>query len=70
MSQCYSVTIYQGISPPSHDKQVVDGLNYFDKRFIYQFMSTVQLPRSNRFDSQMQIHTGKQNNDLSLAEEF
>ena len=33
-------------------------------------MSNVQLPGSNRFDSQIQIHTGNQNNDVSLDEEF
>ena len=37
---------------------------------IYQFMSTVQLPGSNRFDSKMQIHTGNQKHDVSLATEF
>ena len=30
-------------------------------------MSDVQLPGSNRFDSQMQMHTGNQNYDVSLA---
>ena len=33
-------------------------------------MSNVQLPGSNRFDSQMQVHTGNQKNDVSLAKEF
>ena len=33
-------------------------------------MSNVQLPESNIFDSQMQIHTGNQKNDVSLAKEF
>ena len=37
---------------------------------IYQLMSNVQLPGSNRFDSQMQIHTGTQKYDASLAKEF
>ena len=55
MSQCYSVIIDQGISAPGHDKEVVDGLNYFDKSYIYQLMSNVQLPGSNIFFSQMQF---------------
>ena len=29
-----------------------------------------QIPGSNRFDSQMQLHTGNQNNDVCLAKEF
>ena len=67
MSQCYSIIIYRGISAPGHGKEVVVGLNENDKRFIYQLMSNVQLPGSNRFDYHMQIHTGNQNNDVSLA---
>ena len=69
MFQCYSVIIDQGISAPGHGKEVVDGLNTVDKRYIYQLISNVQLPGSNRFDSQMQIHTGNQENDVSLAKE-
>ena len=60
MSQCYSVIIYRGISAPGHGKEVVDGINAVDKRYIYQLMSTVQLPGSKIFDSQMQMHTGNQ----------
>ena len=49
---------------------MVDELNAVDKCYIYKLMSNVQLPGSNRYDSQMQIHTGNQNNDVSLAKEF
>ena len=38
--------------------------------YIYQLISTVQLPGSNMLDSQMQIYNVKQNNDVSLAKEF
>ena len=37
---------------------------------IYQLISTVQLNGSNIFDSQMQMHTGNQKDDVSLAKEF
>ena len=33
-------------------------------------MSTVQLPGSNRFDSQMQMYTGNLKYDVSLAKEL
>ena len=33
-------------------------------------MSNVFLPGSNRFDSQIQMQSGNQNNDVSLAKEF
>ena len=70
MYQCYSIIIYWGISAPGHVKEVVDGLNDFDKRYIYQLISTVKLPGSKIFDSQIQIHTGTQKYDVSLAKEF
>ena len=44
MSQCDSIIIDRGISAPGHGKEVVYGLNAFDKRYIYQLMSTFQLP--------------------------
>ena len=58
------------MSEPGHDKEVVDGLNSVDKRYIYQLMSTVQLPGSKIFDSQIQINTVTQKYDVSLAKEF
>ena len=70
MSHCYSIIIYWGISAPGHDKEVVDVINAVDKRSIYQLMSTIRLPGSNIFDSQIQMHTGTQKYDASLAKEF
>ena len=70
MSQTYSIIIDRGISAPGHGKEVFDGLNAVDKSYIYQFMSKVQLPGSVRFDSQIKIHTGTENKDVSLAKEF
>ena len=56
MSQCYSIIIDLGISAPGHGKEVVDGLNAVNKRYIYQLMSKVQLPGSVIFDSQIKMH--------------
>ena len=70
MSQTYSKIIDWGISAPGHRKEVVDGINAVDKRYIYQLMSKVQLLGSIRFDSQIKMHTGTENKDLSLAKEF
>ena len=39
---------------------VLDG----DKRYIYQLMSTVQLPGSIRFDPKIQIHAGTKKEDV------
>ena len=62
--------IDRGISAPGNGKDVVDGINAVDKSYIYQFLSNVQLPGSNRLYSQMKMQTGNQNNDVSLAMEF
>ena len=58
MSQTYSIIFDRGISSPEHGKEVVGGLNAFDKRYIYQLMYKVQLPGPVRFDSQIKMHTG------------
>ena len=63
MSQTYSIIINRGISAPGNGKEVVDGLNAVDKRYIYQLMSTVQLPGSKIFYSQIQMHNGTQKYD-------
>ena len=67
MPQCYSVIIDQGWSAPGHGKEVVDGINPVDQRYIYQLMSTVKFTGSNIFGSHIQMHTGNHNNGLSLA---
>ena len=35
MSQTYFIIIDRGISAPGNGKEVVDGLNAVDKRYIY-----------------------------------
>ena len=67
MSQTYYIIIDRGISAPWNGKEVVDRLNAFDKSYINQLMSKVQLPGSVRFDSQIKMHTGPENKDVSLA---
>ena len=70
MSQCYSIIIFQGKGAHGHCKDVVDALNAVDKIYINQLMSTLQLPGSNIFNSQIQMHTDNQKDDVSLAKEF
>ena len=67
MSQTYSLIIDRGISAPGHGKEVVDGINAVDKRYIYQLMCKVQLTGSVRFYPQIKMHTGTENKDVSLA---
>ena len=70
MSQTYSIIIDRSISAPGHGKEVVDELNAVDKRYIGKLMSKVQLHGSVIFDSQIKMHTGTENKDVSLAQEF
>ena len=70
MSQCYSVIVDSGISAPVHDKEVDDGLNAIDKRYIYPLMYNVQLPRSKIFDSHILMYYCTQNNDFSMDKKF
>ena len=51
MSQCYSIIIDRGISAPGNGKEFVYVINAVDKRYIYQFMYSVKLLGSIRFDS-------------------
>ena len=54
MLKCYSLIIDCGISATGHRKEVVNGINATEKRYIYQLISIVQLPVSKTFDSQIQ----------------
>ena len=54
MSQAFNIIIGLGISTPVHDREVVDGLNATEKRFVFQFMATVQLPDGQQFDTKIQ----------------
>ena len=70
LSQRHSIIIDRGISAPGHGKEVVDGINYIEKKYIYQLMSNVQLPGSKKFDSQIRMHYCTHKNDVSLAKHF
>ena len=67
LSQRHSIIFDQGISAPGHGKEVVDGLNDIYKCYMYQLMSTVQLPGSKIFERQILIHSCTQKKDFSLA---
>ena len=49
-SQCHSIIIDRSISATIHGKEVVNGLNVIDKRYMYQLVSNVQLTGSRTFD--------------------
>ena len=70
MSQAFYVVIGCFISELGHYREVLDGLNTIDKRFIFQLISTVQLMVAKNYDTQIVMHTGTFTYDVSLAIEF
>ena len=56
LSQSYNIIIDSVISAPGHEREVVDGLNYTVKIYLFQIISTVQFPGTNLINTQMQIH--------------
>ena len=68
LSQRHSIIFYWGISAPGHGKEVVDSINAIYKRYMYQLMSTVQLPGSKTFDSQILMHSCTPKKYVSLAD--
>ena len=55
------------MSAPGHGKEVVYGLNAIYKRYMYQLMSTVQIPGSKTFEKQIIINSCTPKKDISLA---
>ena len=51
LSQRHSNIFDRGISAPGHVKEMFEGLNAIDKRYMYQLMSTVQIPGSKMFEN-------------------
>ena len=51
LSQTSYVIIDRSISAPGHGIEIADVLKAIDKRFLFQFMSTVQLPGAKSHDT-------------------
>ena len=67
LSLCHSIIFDRGISAAGYGREMVDGLNSIDKRFMYKLMSTVQLPGSNFFDSHIPMHSCTEKKDVILT---
>ena len=67
LSQRQSIIFDRGISAPGHGKEVVDSLNVIDKLYMYQLISTVQLPGSKTFEKQILMHSCTPKQYFSLA---
>ena len=66
-AQYFNTIIDRGSSEQVRGREALDGLNDTYKRFLFHLISTVQLPSSKRFDTEMTVHTTIQNTDASLA---
>ena len=69
LSQSHSIIFDRGISAPGYGKEVVDGLNSIDKRYMYQLISTVQLTASKTFENNIIMHSFTPRKDASLGKE-
>ena len=49
LSQRHSIIFDWGISAPGYGKEVADGINALDNRFIYKLMSNFQITGSKTF---------------------
>ena len=67
LSHSYNIVIYRGVGSPVNGKDVVDGLNVTDKRFLSMLTTTVQLPGVSTNNSHMVMHTSTSNTYNSLA---
>ena len=58
------------ISAPGHGRELVDGINATNTSFLFQLLSTVQLPDAKIYDTQMIMQTKTRTSNVSLAIEF
>ena len=65
-----SIIIYRGIHSPEHGKEVTDGINVIDNRYMYQLMSNVKLSGLETFDSQILMYSFTHRNDVSMDKQF
>ena len=70
LSQVYYVIIGRGVRAPVHGRDVLDGLIATDKRFLFRFMETLQLPGSTGCYTHMAMHSTASTSDVSLARQF
>jgi hypothetical protein len=65
-----NVTIDRAIGAPGHGKDVVDGLNATDKRYLKQKMSMISTPEENDSNNRMSACSMVEEEGKSLAEEW
>ena len=66
-AHAYNIIIDCGVVAPLHGRYFVDYLNAAEKQFISMIITTVKLPGSDTYDSQMKMHTTTENTTIILA---
>ena len=69
-SQAFNIIIDHGISASGHSREVLYILDATEKRFIFHLISTGQLPDSQRFDTQINMHTSTRISIFILVQEL
>ena len=64
------IICFSNLFDTGNEKEVVYGFNVIERRYMYQLMSTVQLPVSKRFEKHIIMRSCTQKKDVSLATEF
>ena len=67
LSQYFYEIIYCGVSLPGHEREVVDGLNATEKRFLSHLIVTLKLPGAKLYETHMVIQYETSTADVILA---
>ena len=69
LSQTFDVTIDRAIGAPGHGKDVVDGLNAVDKKYLANMTAKTVTPEQDTSNKKMQAHACTEEQNTSLAAE-
>ena len=65
----YSIIIDRVIGVPGHGKNVVDGINAYDKKFLMKKMCMIEMPEADNFNKRIAAHCMLENFHYSFPEE-
>ena len=65
----YNIVIDRAVGAPGHGKDVVDGLNALDERYLKQCMFRLLNPEQKRCENKMEYHSTTKSCPVSFAAE-
>ena len=66
-SMKYGIVVDCAVGAPGHGKDVVDGLNAVDKRYLKQCMFRLLNPEQKRCENKMEYHSATKSCSVSFA---